>query len=230
MKKTERNLMLCGMVFAVSLVIANVVTAKTIQTGIPLFGGTIILPGAAVCYAITFLMTDVVGQIWGRKEAQTIVYWGFICQMLATCLILLTQALPAADPAMQTVYETLLGQNWVFVVGSMVAYFASQSWDVWVFHKIRDRVLANGGSDRARWMWNCASTATSQIIDTVLFIGIAFGFGFGWLFDPVMLPTLGAMMVGQYLLKFCLALLDTPFFYLMTHEWHRSDAAQLNEA
>ena len=216
MKKNQQNLMLCGMVFAVSLVIANVVTAKTIQTGIPLFGSTIALPGAAVCYAVTFLMTDVVGEIWGRKEAQTIVYWGFACQILATCLILLTQALPAVDPTMQAAYDMLLGQNVVFVIGSMVAYFASQSWDVFIFHKIRGRVLGNGGSERMRWLWNNASTMTSQIIDTVLFIGIAFGLGFGWLFDPTMLPALGAMMVGQYLLKFCLAALDTPIFYLLT--------------
>jgi len=230
MKKTNRNLMLCGMIFAVSLVIANAVTAKTIQTGIPLFGSTIALPGAAVCYAITFLMTDVVGQIWGRKEAQTIVYWGFCCQVLATLLILLTQALPAVDPDMQAAYDMLLGQNFIFVIGSMVAYFASQSWDVYIFHKIRDKVLASGGSDKSRWLWNCASTMTSQIIDTVLFIGIAFGFGFGWLFDPQMLPSLGAMMVGQYILKFLLALLDTPFFYLMTHERKRKDGIHLEEA
>ena len=46
MKKTNRNLLICAMVFAISLVISNVVTAKTIQTGIPLFGSTITLPGA----------------------------------------------------------------------------------------------------------------------------------------------------------------------------------------
>lgn len=218
MKKTNKNLMLCGMVFAVSLVIANVVTAKTIATGIPLFGTTIALPGAAVCYAITFLMTDVVGEIWGKKEAQTIVYWGFLCQLLATGLIIFTQVLPAVDPAMQNAYDMLLGQNLVFVIGSMVAYFASQSWDVFIFHKIRNAVLKGGGSEKARWLWNNASTMTSQIIDTVIFIGIAFGIGFGWLFDPVMLPALGAMMVGQYLLKFCLAAIDTPIFYLLTHK------------
>lgn len=218
MEKTNKNLMLCGMVFAVSLVIANVVTAKTIQTGIPLFGSTIALPGAAVCYAVTFLMTDVVGQIWGKREAKTIVIWGFVCQIIATCMIVFTQALPAVDPAMQSAYDSLLGQNVVFVIGSMVAYFASQSWDVFVFHKLREKVLANGGSDRARAIWNNASTITSQAIDTVLFIGIAFGFGFGWLFDPEMLPALAAMMVGQYLLKAVLALLDTPMFYLLTRK------------
>ena len=228
MEKNEKNLMLCGMIFAVSLVIANVVTAKTIQTGIPLFGSTIALPGAAVCYAVTFLMTDVVGQIWGRKEAQTIVYWGFACQVLATCLIIFTQMLPAVDPSMQAAYDMLLGQNIVFVVGSMVAYFASQSWDVFIFHRIRNKVLANGGSDKLRLIWNNASTMTSQVIDTVLFIGIAFGLGFGWLFDTAMLPALGAMMVGQYLLKFILAALDTPIFYLLTRKRDNGKRAESN--
>lgn len=216
MKKNQKNLMLCGMVFAVSLVIANVVTAKTIQTGIPLFGSTITLPGAAVCYAITFLMTDVVGEIWGKKEAQTIVKWGFICQILATALIIFTQMLPAVNPDMQGAYEMLLGQNFVFVVASLAGYLCSQSWDVWVFHKIRNKFLKKDGDNRKRWIWNNASTMTSQIIDTVVFIGIAFGIGFGWLFDLEMLPMLGAMMVGQYILKFILAAIDTPFFYLMT--------------
>lgn len=221
MRKSNRNLMLCAMVFAVSLVIANVVTAKTIATGIPLFGSTIALPGAAVCYAITFLMTDVVGEIWGRKEAQSIVYGGFACQVLATCLILFTQALPATDASMQAAYDALLGQNVVFVVGSMTAYLLSQSWDVFVFHKIRNRVLAaSETAHHRRWIWNNASTMTSQIIDTVVFVGISFGLGFGWLFDAALLPQLGAMMVGQYLLKFVLAALDTPLFYLLTRKSH----------
>ena len=69
MQKTQKNLMLCGMLFAVALVISNVVAAKTIQTGIPLFGSTILVPCAVVCYAVTFLMTDVIGEIWGPKEA-----------------------------------------------------------------------------------------------------------------------------------------------------------------
>lgn len=215
MKKTDKNLMLCGMLFVVALVISNVVTAKTIQTGIPLFGSTIVLPGAALCYAITFLMTDVVGEIWGKEQAQTIVKWGFFGQVLATALIVLTQYLPAANPVMQDSYVMLLGQNWVFVVGSLTAYMLSQSWDVWVFHKIRARFDADPSR---RWLWNNASTMTSQVIDTVVFIGIAFGLGFGWLFDTAMLPQLGAMMVGQYLLKFCLAAIDTPFFYILTRK------------
>ena len=220
MKKTNTNLMLCAMVFAVALVISNVITAKTIQTGIPLFGSTILVPAAVICYCITFLMTDIIGEIWGRKEARTVVLGGLGCQVIAMCLIIIGEALPAADPTMQNAYELLLGQNAVFVIASMTAYLLSQSWDVFIFHRIRNRVLADGGSVRSRWVWNNASTMTSQIIDTVVFIGIAFGIGFGWLFDPAMLPQLGAMMVGQYLCKFVLAALDTPVFYLLTHKHH----------
>ncbi len=220
MRKTNTNLMLCAMVFAVALVVSNVITAKTIQTGIPLFGSTILVPSAVICYCITFLMTDIIGEIWGKKEARTVVLGGFVCQVIAMCLIIIGQVLPAADPAMQGAYDMLLGQNAVFVIASMTAYLLSQSWDVFIFHRIRNRVLANGGSARSRWIWNNASTMTSQIIDTVVFIGIAFGIGFGWLFDAAMLPQLGAMMVGQYLCKFVLAALDTPFFYLLTRKHH----------
>lgn len=220
MKKTNTNLMLCAMVFAVALVISNVITAKTIQTGIPLFGSTILVPSAVICYCLTFLMTDIIGEIWGKKEARTVVFGGFFCQVIATALIVVGQALPAADPAMQESYNMLLGQNTVFVIASMTAYLLSQSWDVFIFHRIRNHMLENGGSPRSRWIWNNASTMTSQIIDTVVFIGIAFGIGFGWLFDPVMLPQLGAMMIGQYLCKFALAALDTPFFYLLTRKHH----------
>jgi len=219
MKKTNNNLILLNMIFAVSLVISNVVTAKLIYTGISLFGVIITLPGAALCYAITFLMTDVIGEIWGKKEANKTVRWGFICQMVATLLIVFTQKLPAADPNAQEAYDVILGQNWIFVIGSMVAYFASQSWDVWFFHKIRDKYIAkHGTTDRGRWIWNNASTMTSQIIDTVLFIGISFGLGFGWFFDKEMWAPLAAMMVGQYVLKFILAACDTPFFYLLTRK------------
>ena len=219
MKKTNSNLIGINMIFVVALVISNVVTAKLFATGLNLFGSPLTLPGAALCYAITFLATDVIGEIWGKAEANRTVRWGFVGQVVATMLIILTQYLPAADPEAQAAYERLLGQNWIFVIGSMVAYFASQSWDVFFFHKIRDKYIAKHGDTKGgRWIWNNASTMTSQIIDTVLFIGISFGIGFRWFFDSAMWPSLAGMMIGQYALKFILAALDTPIFYLLTQK------------
>lgn len=216
MKKTVNNLILLNIMFTVSLVISNVVTAKLMYTGVSLFGNMVALPGAGVCYAFTFLATDVIGEIWGKREANQAILFGLFGQILASLLILLTQYLPAVDQNMQETYERLLGQNWIFVTASIVAYFIAQSWDIWIFHKIRVRYIAKHGNTKHRWIWNNASTMTSQIWDTVIFVGIAFGIGFGWLFDANMRPVLASMMIGQYVFKMILAALDTPVFYLLT--------------
>lgn len=217
MKKTDNNLNILRTIFVVNLIISNVVTGKLFYTGIKLFGEVITLPGAVLCYAITFLMTDVIGEIWGKQEANKTVKYGFIGQIIATALIVLTRYIPAADASMQSAYIQLLGQNYIFVIGSLIAYWASQTWDVYIFHKIRNKFFSKGyKAKQKRWIWNNASTMTSQIIDTIFFIGISFGLGFGWAFDRNMWTVLCTMMIGQYVFKFILALLDTPFFILMT--------------
>jgi len=219
MKKTNNNLTFISILFVVALVISNVVTSKLFYTGIPLFGAVITLPGAALCYAITFLATDVIGEIWGKNEANKAVKFGFVGQIMATLLITLTKYLPAVDAGVQEAYDTLLGQNIMFVIGSLLAYCISQSWDVFIFHKIRDAYIKKHGSTKGgRWIWNNTSTMTSQIIDTVIFIGFSFGIGYGWFFNAEMRPTLFVMMIGQYLVKFLLAAIDTPFFYLLTRK------------
>lgn len=217
MKKTQQGLLALGMLFGVALVLSNVVAAKVVATRIPLPGGTLVFPGAVFCYAITFLVTDVVGEVWGRREAAAIVRWGFAAQLLAAALLLFTQALPATDPAVQEAYVRLLGQNGAFAGASLVAYALSQSWDVFVFHRIRARVLARHPDGRGRrWIWNNASTMSSQLLDTIVFVGLAFGCGLGWIFDPAMRPALLSLMLGQYLVKLALAALDTIPFYCLT--------------
>ncbi|MBQ6472520.1 MAG: queuosine precursor transporter [Victivallales bacterium] len=224
MRKTPENLVLLNTLFTTALVVSNVVTAKLMHTGCHLFGAPVVLPGAAVCYACTFLLTDVIGEIWGRREASQSILYGFASQFFASALILFTEHLPAEDSAMQEVYSKMLGQNLLFSLASLMAYFASQSWDVWLFHRIRDWYLhRHGGTTTARWLWNNASTMTSQAIDTILFIGIVFGIGFRWFWLPDKWPALAATIVGQYLFKFILALLDTPLFYLLTRKAKRAE-------
>lgn len=122
-------------------------------------------------------------------------------------------------------YENILGMNWMFALGSLTAYLLSQSWDVWVFHKIRGHF---DGNPKMRWIWNNASTMTSQIIDTIVFIGIAFGVGMGWAFQPEMRMALLGMFLGQYLIKFVIAALDTPFFYVMTRDADKREEGVVN--
>ena len=211
MQKTDFNLRLLTILFVVSLIISNVVTGKLVNTGLYFNHVLMVLPGAMVCYALTFLMTDVVGEIWGKQQADECVKLGFIAQLTALILIQLTKYLPAYDTTMQNAYNMVLGQGWLYVLASLLAYYASQSWDVFIFHKIRNHFKANSN---LRWIWNNLSTLTSQMIDTMIFITIAFGLGYGWLFNNIKM--LGLMIMGQYLFKAILAVLDTPLFYLMT--------------
>lgn len=213
MKTSPSNLIMLNIIFVVSIIIANVVGCKVIDTGISLFGLELTLSGGAITYAFTFLCTDIIGEKWGKKEANKTVFRGFIGQLFAIVLIYLTQLTPAVDPSMQDAYVKLLGQAPMFTLGSLCAYYASQSWDVFLFHKIRDKFNAK---HNLRWVWNNLSTGTSQIIDTAIYASISFGLGLGWFFQEGGFKLLLSVMVGQYLLKLGLAILDTPFFYYFT--------------
>lgn len=217
MKKTDKNLYILYMVFAVMLITANCVASKIFTTGINLFGAPVTLTSGALAYPFTFLCTDIIGEIWGKEKANIAVKGGFICQLFSTALIILVRYFPATDAAMQESYVTLLGQNWVFVIASLVAYVCSQNLDVKLFHAIRGWYIRKHGSTRGgKWIWNNVGTMTSQLVDSIVYVFIAFGFGFGWLFQDGMRIVLFNMILGQWLFKVVLAALDTPFFYLFT--------------
>lgn len=195
MEKTNKNLLILNGIFITSLLIANVVSAKIVT-----FGG-LVIPAAIVAYPLTFLMTDVIGEIWGKEQANETVKLGFICQLISLILIGLAIILPVAPFAdNQAEFKGIMAQSFRVVAASLVAYYCSQSWDVWVFHKIREKGTGN------KWLRNNLSTMTSQIIDTAIFITIAF---------IGTVPNIWVMIGSQYLIKCVYALLDTvPFYYL----------------
>lgn len=211
MRRTPEALNILTIVFIVSLVISNVITGKVIDTGMTLFGNPVTIAGAVICYPVCYLITDIVGEMWGKREANKIVKYGFIGQVLATLIIAATTYTPYLDMDMQAAYVKLLGQNWVFVAGSLSAYLASQYLDVHIFHTLKEKT--NG---KSKWIRNNASTMLSQFVDTAIFIVIAFGFGFGWIFDNQV--ALLNMVIGQYLIKVIIAVLDTVPFYILTKE------------
>lgn len=216
MKKTNRNLIILIAVFVTSLLTANIISSNgMILTNLYLGNIQLLAPAAVLAYALTFLATDVIGQIWGKKEANFAVLTGFICQIICTGLIFLTPLIFKPWFVGSETYTTLSSLGW-FTVGSLVAYLASQTWDVFIFHKIKDfakKKLGEEKYNKQRWLWNNGSTMTSQIIDTVIFIGIGFGIGL-----KMGGTDLIGLMIGQYCIKFIIAALDTPFFYLLTRK------------
>lgn len=216
MKKTNRNLVVLIALFVTSLLTSNIISSNgMILTGIYIGSIQLLAPAAVLAYALTFLATDIIGQIWGKREANFAVIVGFVSQVLCSALIYLTPVIFAPWFIGSDTYTALNSLGW-FTAGSLVAYICSQTWDVFIFHKIKDWARNKFGEDRynkQRWLWNNGSTMTSQIIDTVIFIGIGFGIGLGMGGTELI-----GLMIGQYCIKFCLALLDTPFFYLLTRK------------
>ena len=199
MKKTESNLLLLNCIFVTTLIVANILASKIITIG------AFVLPAAVVAYPLTFLMTDVIGELWDKEQANKTVRIGFICQAVSVILISLAIMLPVAPFAdNQAEFAGILGQSFRVVAASMVAYFVSQTWDVFIFHKLKDKY-----SGKCKWLRNNASTMTSQIIDTAIFITIAF---------IGTVPNIFVMILSQYVVKWVLALLDTPVFYFLTRK------------
>lgn len=195
--------------FMTALVTAQVTASKvlafSLPVALPLTGDALILPGAAVAYALTFFATDCYAELYGRRPAQVLVNVGFFMNFVFLGLAWTTIGLPifADSPVGQEAFRSVIGASTGVVAGSLLAYLVSQNWDVLVFHWLRDYT-----DGEALWLRNVASTATSQLIDTVIFISIAFV-----LFQGLPLGVAAGLMVGQYVFKLGVALLDTPFVY-----------------
>ncbi|QLG60992.1 queuosine precursor transporter [Halorarum salinum] len=218
--------------FVTALVVAQLTAAKllaiSIPFALPFAGATLTLPGAALAYALTFFASDCYAELYGRRAAQEMVNVAFLLNFLVLALVWSTIAAPAADPEFASTFATVLGASGNIVAGSLLAYLVSQNWDVVAFHRIRE---ATGGDHL--WLRNVGSTATSQFVDTVLFVGVAFyvlprlgiGTQLGLPLAAAAGPSVAALIVGQYALKLLIAVLDTPFVYAVVGAVRSRDAA-----
>lgn len=158
-------------------------------------GYQVAFPASNILFALlTFPVTDIIADVCGRHEAQRCVWVGFVAQALTLLCIELMVLLPGDTT---TLAPFRVGGLRVFL-GSSIAYILAQSWDVWVFHWIKER-----WTGQARlWLRNNLSTMSSQLLNSCIFITIVFG--------PSELPLL---LPGSVLVKLCAALADTPLVY-----------------
>lgn len=201
--------------FVTALVTAQLLAVKILALGVPfempVVGSEIIVPAGVLAYAITFVATDCYTELYGRRPAQLLVNVGFGMILVMLGLVWLAILAPGSPAGVDPdLFAQVLAPSTNIVLGGLLAYLVSQNWDVLAFHRIRD--LTSG---RLLWVRNLGSTATSQAIDTVVFIVVAFLLAPSVLGIGVALP-LGeilALIVGQYLIKLLIALADTPVVY-----------------
>ena len=201
--------------FVTALVTAQLIAVKVLAlpllVELPVAGSAIIVPAGVLAYAVTFFTSDCYAELYGRRPAQVVVNVGFAMNFVMLALVWLAIEAPGSPAGVDPgAFATVFGLSTNIVVGSLAAYVVSQNWDVVAFHAIRERT---GG--RMLWLRNVGSTATSQLVDTVIFILVAFSavpslLGIG---SALPIDALVQLIVGQYLLKLLFALLDTPFVY-----------------
>lgn len=204
MQKTTFNLILLNSIFMIGLVMSNLFGGKIISV----LGFTV--AGAIITYPLTFLSTDIIGEIWGKQEANDCVKIGIIVQLIFLTLGYLSLAIPPqeASKSLQQSLTVILNQGLRMTLASLGAFSVSQFLDVFLFHKLKES--CNG---KKKWLRNNLSTMTSQLVDTLIFITIAF---YG------VVDNLPAMVLGQYVIKLLLALGDTPFFYFFTRRTNQN--------
>lgn len=204
MQKTTFNLILLNSIFMIGLVMSNLFGGKIISV----LGFTV--AGAIITYPLTFLSSDIIGEIWGKQEANDCVKIGIIVQLIFLALGYLSLAIPPqeASEALQQSLKVVLNQGLRMTLASLGAFSVSQFLDVFLFHKLKES--CNG---KKKWLRNNLSTMTSQLVDTLIFITIAF---YG------VVDNLPAMVLGQYVIKLLLALGDTPFFYFFTRRTNQN--------
>ncbi len=190
-------------VFAASIVMANVLAGVKLEViGVLPLIGALVVPAGTIAYAWTFPITDIVDEVYGKREALYIVWAGLGAEMAMLVLLLLDYPIPALEPGMQELYNTVFLQQPRIVAASITAYIVAQHHDVWAFWKWRE--ITRG---RHLWLRNNASTVVSQLIDSTVFITIAFA-------GTVPLTVLASMILTTWIVKTVIAVLDTPFVYL----------------
>lgn len=216
MKKRVTTLGVFTIFFCTALVIGNVISSKRIPTGLVVFGNSVDISAGVYCYMITYLMSDVISELYGAKESMRTVIYGMIAQLSATVLIVLSEHLDYIDENFQNAFILVLGQNYVTVIATYIAYIISQTVEIFLFYKIRDYFINKYNDTRHKWIWNNASSAVANLLDCLLISVIINLVNSHWVVSLTLVFRVSRLVTEQYIFKMVISLCDTPFFYFLT--------------
>ena len=209
--------------FIAGLIVSNLLGGKIAQLGRIEFSVGIL------AFPITFLVTDIIGEVLGKKKARQVVFIGLMAMLFVMLLTFISIQLPTASRSYITheEFSKVFGISFRFLIASITAFFFAQMHDVWAFHFWRKIT-------KGKWLWlrNNLSTFTSQLIDSVLFMFMALWHipAFLMKFLPFIENTspkftaayVIALLIPWWILKVVMAIVDTPFVYLGT-AWLRGE-------
>ncbi len=206
-------------IFIASLVVSNLIFQKFFTWdffGIYTFEISVgILP-----YPITFLVTDIISEIYGRKKANQVVVTGIFASAFSLLIISTADFVSATSwsPIDNAVFHKVFGLSGVAVFASMMAYLIAQFIDIRIYHFWKEKTQG-----KHLWLRNNFSTISSQFLDTfsVLFLLCFFGV-IDW-------DLFGSLLLAGFLYKLLIALLDTPLLYLCVYAFRKKFNLKVGE-
>ena len=202
--KEQFYIFLCA-IFIASLVTCNLIANKfvTVDLGFKVF----IVSAGILPYPLTFLVTDLISELYGQKKANLVVFSGFVASMFVLFFLWLGGQFNAIPSSIvnDDIYNSVFQNAWRIIAASMIAYLFAQFIDVRIFHFWKR--LTNG---KHLWLRNNGSTIASQLVDTtlvimILFVGV-------WESGQII-----SAIIDGWLFKMLMAAIDTPIIYGIIH-------------
>ena len=202
-------------VFVTALVISNIIAVKLVD----IFG--VLLPAAVILFPISYIIGDVLTEVYGFARARQAIWTGFFCNLLAVIAIWVAGFLPPASfwsvgefagpEVAQQAYMAILGFTPRLLLASFLAYLAGEFLNAIVLAKLK---LATSG--RYLWLRTISSTVAGQGVDSLVFITVAFA---------GILPAgaLQTAILSQWAFKTCYEAIATPLTYLVVNALKRAE-------
>ncbi|MEB3357386.1 MAG: queuosine precursor transporter [Synechococcales bacterium] len=199
MSRAFKHLDTITALFVAVLLISNIASTKIVDFGPFTFdGGTLLFP-------LSYIFGDILTEVYGYARSRKVIWLGFLSAFILSITLIIVGALPpAADWKFQTAYEQILGLTPRIVTGSLIAYFAGGFSNSFTLAKLK--LLTQG---RQLWLRTIGSTLIGQLVDTALFVVIAFA----GILPGSLLVTI---VLSNYLFKCGVEILFTPITYWVT--------------
>ena len=201
-------LLLAGL-FITSLVVSNLIFQKFFYwypLNLKVLGNSLFeLSVGILPYPITFLITDLISEIYGKKRANQVVITGIFASFFSMGILLIANEVPAIEnsPIDDETFNQVFALSPIAALASMIAYLLAQFVDIRIYHFWKN--LTQG---KMLWLRNNFSTFSSQLIDTSLVVGLLSVFGvLEW-------KLFWGLVISGFLFKIIIAALDTPLLYL----------------
>ena len=192
----SKTLVILSTIFIACLISANIVATKIVGIG------NFFLPAGIVVFPISYIIGDVLTEIYGYQKTKSIILLGFLANLIVVAVVWMAQIIPAAPFwDKQSSYDAILGQTPRLVLASFVAYLLGSLSNSWTMEKIKSVT-----GEKMLWVRTITSTILGEGLDTLLFLVIGFA---GILGSAQIL----SMIITQWLCKVIYEIVATPFTY-----------------